>query len=146
MVRMGRLAHGGTVLATAAAGAVRALVVPRRRRPTTGPDRRPARWQVVTVDRPPEQVLPGGRWPEPLRPLDGAVELYLRPAPGGRGTELSARPLGGRPELPGMAAHLVGDDPGLLIRETLRRAKQYVETGEVLRADRSRLDRPVVRR
>ncbi|MEV0153984.1 hypothetical protein AB0H57_09625 [Micromonospora sp. NPDC050686] len=144
MVRMGRLAHGGTVLVTAAAGVARALRVPRRRRPGTGPDPRPARWQVVTVDRPPEQVLPQGRWPEPLRRLDGAVELCLRPAPGGRGTELAARQLAGRAALPGMAAHLVGDDPGLLIRETLRQAKQYVETGEVLRPDRSRLDRPAV--
>ncbi|SCG49416.1 SRPBCC family protein [Micromonospora coxensis] len=126
--------------------ALRARVVPRwRRRPgAVGADPRPGRWQVVTVDRPAAEVLPGGRWPEPLRPLDGAVELWLRPAPGGRGTELAARPLGGVATLPGMAAHLVGDDPGLFLRDTLRRVKQLVETGEVLRADASPMDRPAV--
>ncbi|WP_413644490.1 hypothetical protein [Micromonospora sp. RTP1Z1] len=143
---MGRLTRGTLGLAVAAAGttAVRALVVPRRRSwpRVAGADPRPARWQVVTVAGPPESVLPGGRWPEPLRRLDGAVEVHARPAPGGRGTELAARPLGGSPRLPGMAAHLVGDVPGLLIREALRAAKQLTETGEVLRADRSRLDRP----
>ncbi|MEV4493429.1 hypothetical protein AB0K04_25365 [Micromonospora coxensis] len=126
--------------------ALRARLVPRRRRRpgAVGADPRPGRWQVVTVDRPAAEVLPGGRWPEPLRPLDGAVELWLRPAPGGRGTELAARPLGGVATLPGMAAHLVGDDPGLFLRDTLRRVKQLVETGEVLRADASPTDRPAV--
>ncbi|GAA4567987.1 hypothetical protein GCM10023176_21500 [Micromonospora coerulea] len=143
---MGRLARGTIALAVAAAGAAAGRALPVRRRRSwprvTGADPRPARWQVVTVAGPPEAVLPGGRWPEPLRRLDGAVELHARPAPGGRGTELAARPLGDSPPLPGLAAHLVGDDPGLLIREALRAAKQLTETGEVLRADRSRLDRP----
>jgi hypothetical protein len=113
------------------------------RRPTdAGTDPRPGRWQVVTVAGRPEDVLPLGRWPEPLRRLDGAVELYARPAPGGRGTELAARPLGADRGFPGMAAHLLGEDPGRLIRRALREAKQLAETGEVLRADRSRVDRP----
>ncbi|WP_370461993.1 hypothetical protein [Micromonospora sp. ALFpr18c] len=102
-------------------------------------------WEVVTVDRPPEQVLPGGRWPEPLRRLDGAVEVRVRTAPGDRGTELAARPLAGASPAVGLAAHLVGDDPRLLVRRTLRQVKQRVETGEVLRADRSALDRPEAR-
>ncbi|MEV0807098.1 hypothetical protein [Micromonospora sp. NPDC050200] len=143
-----RVLLGGLALAAATAGAAarRALVVPRRRSwpRVAGTDRRPGRWQVVTVDRPPGEVLPGGRWPDPLRPLDGAVELHLRPAPGGRGSELAARPLGGVATLPGMAAHLVGDDPGLFLRDVLRRVKQLTETGEVLRADRSPVDRPAV--
>ncbi|MEU4713705.1 hypothetical protein AB0F73_08655 [Micromonospora purpureochromogenes] len=145
---MGRRVLGGLTLAAVAGGALalRALVVPRRGRwpRAAGADPRPGRWQVVTVDRPPAVVLPGGRWPEPLRPLDGAVELRLRPAPGGRGSELAARPLGGVVTLPGMAAHLVGDDPGLFLRDVLRRVKQLTETGEVLRADRSAVDRPAV--
>ncbi len=125
--------------------AARALVRRRERRPrAAGTDPRPGRWQVVTVAGRPEEVLPPGRWPDPLRRLDGAVELYARPAPGGRGTELAARPLGGNRGFPGMAAHLVGDDPGRYIRQALREAKQLAETGEVLRADRSRLDRPEV--
>jgi hypothetical protein len=150
---MGRLLRSRAAVGAAAAGAgaagagvLRALVVPRRRGwpRAAGPDPRPARWQVVTVDREPAQVAPGGRWPEPLRRLDGAVELDLRPAPGGRGTELAARPRGGIPAPPGLAAHLAGDDPGLLIRSALREAKQLAETGEVLRPDRSPVDRPAV--
>ncbi|PTA47154.1 hypothetical protein C8054_06525 [Micromonospora sp. RP3T] len=138
MTRTGRLADGVRALAAG----VLALV--HRRRAATDP--RPGRWQVVTVTGRPEQVLPGGRWPEPLRPLDGAVEVWARPAPGGRGTELAVRPLGGTPALAGFAAHLVGDDPGRYLRQVLRQTRQLLETGEVLRADRSPLDRPAARR
>ncbi|MFF4876065.1 MULTISPECIES: hypothetical protein [unclassified Micromonospora] len=142
---MGRLVRAGSALGGAAlVGAARLLRVPRWRG-RTGADGDPAaraRWEVVTVGRPPERVLPGGRWPEPLRRLDGAVEVRMRPAPGDRGTELAARPLAGATPTVGLAAHLVGDDPGLLVRRTLRQVKQHIETGEVLRADRSALDRP----
>ncbi|MGY0004594.1 hypothetical protein [Micromonospora sp. I033] len=138
---MRRLA--GTGLALVTAGGAGVLVRRHRRRPSrAATDLRPGRWQVVTVAGRPDEVLPSGRWPEPLRPLDGAVELSARPAPGGRGTELAARLPGGGPALPGLAAHLLGDDPGRFLRRLLREAKQLVETGEVLRADRSRLDRP----
>ncbi|MEU2611165.1 hypothetical protein ABZ570_06180 [Micromonospora sp. NPDC007271] len=145
MARMGRLAGGGILVV--AAGAVAARVLVRRGERwlhAAGPDPRPGRWQVVTVAGRPEEVLPRGRWPEPLRRLDGAVEVHARSAPGGRGTELAARPLGGEPRLTGLAAHLVGDDPGGFIRQALRKTKQLAETGEVLRPDRSRLDRPGV--
>ncbi|MGW4296558.1 hypothetical protein ACWEH1_26465 [Micromonospora chersina] len=141
MARMGRLAGGGLALVLAG-GALARVRRHRRRPPRAAPDPRPGRWQVVTMAGRPEDVLPPGRWPEPLRRLDGAVELSARPAPGGRGTELAIRPLGGEPTLPGLAAHLVGDDPGRFLRQALREAKQLMETGEVLRADRSRLDRP----
>ncbi|QLQ37258.1 hypothetical protein [Micromonospora robiginosa] len=133
MARTGRLVGA----LTRTARGVRALT---RRR--AGTDPRPARWQVVTVTGRPEQVLPAGRWPEPLRRLDGAVEVWARPAPGGRGTELAVRPLGGASTLPGFAAHLVGDDPGRFLRQVLRETRQLLETGEVLRADRAPLDRP----
>ncbi|MEO3769581.1 hypothetical protein [Micromonospora sp. B9E7] len=157
---MGRLARAGPAFGSGAlAGAARLLRVPRwlgwpgadgdaaarRRTGADGDPVGPARWEVVTVDRPPEQVLPDGRWPEPLRRLDGAIEVRVRPAPGDRGTELAARPLAGGTPPAGLAAHLVGDDPGLLVRRTLRQVKQHVEAGEVLRADRSPLDRPEVR-
>ncbi|MEV0429881.1 hypothetical protein [Micromonospora sp. NPDC050495] len=144
MARMGRLT-GGVITLVVAAGVTAARALVRREGVRSGPggtDPRPGRWQVVTVAGRPEEVLPGGRWPEPLRRLGGAVELSARPAPGGRGTELAARPLGGEPELPGLAAHLVGDEPGRFVRQVLREVKQLAETGEVLRADRSRLDRP----
>ncbi|WP_435819358.1 hypothetical protein [Micromonospora violae] len=163
---MRRLVRAGPALGGAAlAGAARLLRVPRRRgrfgadgdtavrgwfgadgaRGRSGANGDAAgRWEVVTVDRPPEQVLPDGRWPEPLRRLGGAVEVRMRAAPGDRGTELAARPLTGVTPPTGLAAHLVGDDPGLLVRRTLRQVKQRVEAGEVLRADRSALDRPEV--
>lgn len=141
-----RLAGGGIALGAAAVGAaaVRALTAPRRVGWPDGGDGRPARWQVVTVDRPPGQVLPEGRWPEPLRRLGDAVQVRVRPAPGDRGTELAARPRPGAGPPPGLAVHLVGDDPGRLVRQALREAKQLAETGEVLRPDRGELDRPAV--
>ncbi|MFF5074379.1 hypothetical protein ACFY2R_25015 [Micromonospora olivasterospora] len=135
----------GAVAAGAVAGATAARTLCARRgkgRPGARP--RPGRWEVVTVDRPPERVLPGGRWPEPLRRLGAAVEVAAGPAPGGRGTELAARPAGGAAALPGMAAHLAGDDPGRFVRAALREAKQLAETGELLRPDRSPLDGPAV--
>ncbi|WP_433282710.1 hypothetical protein [Micromonospora sp. CA-244673] len=134
---MGRLAGGG--FAVLAAG----VLVRRHRHRPAAPGPAPGRWQVLTVAGRPEEVLPRGRRPAPLHRLGGAVELSARPAPGGRGTELAARlPAGGEAMLPGLAAHLVGDDPGRFLRQALRETKQLVETGEVLRADRSRLDRP----
>ncbi|MET8280718.1 hypothetical protein [Micromonospora sp. NPDC005174] len=147
MGRRRRLMRAGSALGGGArAGAARLLRVPRRGG-RTGADQDPttAGWEVVTVDRPPEQVLPGGRWPEPLRHLDGVVEVRVRQAPGDRGTELAARPLPRATAAAGLAAHLVGDDPRMLVRRTLRQVKQRVEAGEVLRADRSAVDRPRVR-
>ncbi|WP_244236742.1 hypothetical protein [Micromonospora violae] len=142
---MRRLVRAGFALGGAAlAGAARLLRVPRQRGRFGADGDAAGRWEVVTVDRPPEQVLPDGRWPEPLRRLGGAVEVRMRAAPGDRGTELAARPLTGVTPPTGLAAHLVGDDPGLLVRRTLRQVKQRVEAGEVLRADRSALDRPEV--
>ncbi|WP_433386857.1 hypothetical protein [Micromonospora sp. KLBMP9576] len=141
---MGRVAGtAGAALAVAAAG--RTLVVRRRGSSwprAAGADPQPGRWQVVTIDRAPGEVLPGGRWPEPLRRLGGAVQVELRPAPGCRGTELAARPLAGAPAPAGLAAHLVGDDPGLLVRRALWEVRQLAETGEALRADRAAADRP----
>jgi hypothetical protein len=144
MGRRRRVTRAGSALGGGAlAGAARLLRVPRRRgRPDADRDLTAAGWEVVTVDRPPGQVLPGGRWPEPLRRLDGVVEVRVRPAPGDRGTELAARPLARPAATAGLAAHLVGDDPQLLVRRTLRQVKQRAEAGEVLRADRSALDRP----
>ncbi|GIJ09237.1 hypothetical protein ACFFMR_23475 [Micromonospora andamanensis] len=132
MGRVGTVVAVAGALGVAAARATR-TAVSRQRAWRAGP---PHRWQVVTVDRPPEQVLPSAVWPEPLRRLDGAVEVTVARAPGGRGTELAAR---ARPHAawPGLSAHLLGDDPGLLVRRTLWQVKQLAETGEVLRADRA---------
>ncbi|MER7164678.1 hypothetical protein ABT336_01185 [Micromonospora sp. NPDC000207] len=142
---MGPRSRGGlmVVAAAVAMAAGRALVAAGRRHGRRRAGAAGAyRWQVVTVDRSPAEVLPGGVWPEPLRRLDGAVEVQVGPAPGARGTELAARFRPGGPPLPGLAAHLVGDDPELLLRRTLLQVKQLAETGELLRSERSPFDRP----
>lgn len=95
---------------------------------------------MVTINRPPNEVLPGGRRPEPLRRLGRAIQVDVWPAPAGRGTELAARIRPGA-TLPGLAAHVAGDHPERVVRTALRQAKQLAETGEVLRADRSPIDR-----
>ncbi|MDG4796336.1 hypothetical protein [Micromonospora sp. WMMD1082] len=134
-------ALGAATVRSARAAVGRRWSAGRRRSAPAGG--RPGRWQVVTVDRSPPEVLPEGAWPEPLRRLDGAVEVALRRAPGGRGTELAARPLP-HAAWPGLAAHLLGDDPALLVRRTLWQVKQLTEAGELLRADRPPGDRRAV--
>jgi hypothetical protein len=42
----------------------------------------PDRWHTVTVNRPPEEVAPEGRLPEPLAALGDTIEVRTRPAPG----------------------------------------------------------------
>jgi hypothetical protein len=94
------------------------------------------RWHSVTVNRPPEEVAPEGRLPEPLAGLGDAVEVRLRPAPGGRGTEMAARLRDGAPAGPsGAVARIAGKDPRQEVRAALRQSKQLLETGEVLTPD-----------
>ena len=98
----------------------------------TGPR---SRWRAVTVNRPPEEVMPDGP-PGPLAELGDRVEVEVRPAPGGRGSELRARLR--TPEPTGAAsaaARLSGNDPRQRVRAALREAKQLIEVGEVLRVD-----------
>jgi hypothetical protein len=83
-----------------------------------------ARWQVVTVNRPPDEVAPDGQVPGRLGGLGDAVEIQVRSAPGDRGTELAARPRPGAPAS--------GDDPRQTVRMALRDTKQLIETGEIL--------------
>lgn len=103
------------------------------------------RWLVVTVNRPPEQVAPDGRLPQPLAEL-GQVEVQIRPAPGDRGTEIAARPVTPVPSgLPAAAARIAGSDPRQPIREALRKSKMLLETGEVLEPDRQTTARVTLR-
>jgi hypothetical protein len=103
----------------------------------------PDRWHTVTVNRPPEEVAPEGRLPEPLATLGDAVEVRLRPAPGGRGTELAARLRQNVPAGPAEAlARAAGSDPRQDLRAALRQSKQLLETGEVLTPD----EQPTARR
>jgi hypothetical protein len=106
--------------------------------PNGGPDGGPdgTRWQGVTVVGGPDDVAPGGRLPEPLAALGDRVETRVRPAPGGKGTEIAARlrtpvPTG----ISGALARAANKDPRQDVRSALRRSKQLVEVGEVLAVD-----------
>jgi hypothetical protein len=73
----------------------------------------------------------------PLNDPD-AVAVTTVPAPGGRGTEL--RVIWQTEELTGIGravARFTGDDPQVRLDDVLRRLKQLIETGEVLRSDGS---------
>jgi uncharacterized membrane protein len=94
-------------------------------------------WDAELVeDRPGERIawrsLPGAT-------VDNRGSVVFRPAPGGRGTEVALEleysPPGGR--LGGTVAKLFGEDPTQQVRDDLRRFKQVVETGEVIRSEGS---------
>ncbi len=94
------------------------------------------RWLAVTVNCPPERFPPEGELPGPVAKLSDIAEVRVRPAPGGRGTELAMRlfqqpPVG----TAGAVARLSGDDPRQRVRVALRDAKSLIETGEVLKPD-----------
>jgi hypothetical protein len=81
------------------------------------------RWNVVSVNLPPHDVMPDGRLPGPLAELEGEIEVQVRPAPADKGTEVFARYAG---------AH---DGDRQRLRTALRHAKMILETGEVLESD-----------
>ncbi|GGQ75200.1 hypothetical protein GCM10010166_51440 [Couchioplanes caeruleus subsp. azureus] len=100
-----------------AAGAVAtaATVVSRRRsRPRAG---EAARRHVITVFRPFDE-LTAAQLPGSLTELGDAVEVSLRAAPGGRGTEI--------------AVAAVGDTSPERIRRALRETRSLLEAGDVL--------------
>jgi hypothetical protein len=133
---MNRAVGGAAVLAGAAAGgvAVRGIRSARQRGAARG--RMLSRWHVVTIFRPPAEVAPGGRPPEPIAELGDRVEVRVRPAPADRGTELGVRLRAPEPSgILSIAARLSRKDPRYEVRRAVRHAKQLVETGEVLRPD-----------
>jgi hypothetical protein len=100
------------VLGMAGLGGVTAYRLWQARRPHPEDGR-----HVITVNVPLDEVterLPG----ELTEPL-GAIEVTLRPAPGGRGTEIHARAVDGA----------VSDDQ---LRKALRNSRSVLEVGEVL--------------
>jgi hypothetical protein len=119
---IGALAVAGIAVSTAAA----------RRKSAEQPNR----WLGVTVNLPPEQVEGDPRLQDAFAALAEEAETRVRPAPGGRGTELAAKPLepatGG---LGGAAKRLAGRDPRQPVRSALRDIKSVLETGEVIRPD-----------
>lgn len=71
--------------------------------------------------------------------IESSGEVTFTTAPGGRGTEVRAvlheRPKGGG--LAAAAAALLGADGDQQVRDDLRRFKQLLETGEVVRSEAS---------
>lgn len=123
----------GMAAAAVLAAMVRRSRARRSREPAVVADPRAAdagRWLVVTVNCSPERLRD---LPAPLARLGTSIETRITPAPGGRGTELAARPLG--PDRSGLLARLSGRDPRQAVRAALRDAKSLVETGEVLVPD-----------
>ncbi|MFG1922325.1 hypothetical protein [Cryptosporangium sp. NPDC048952] len=103
-----------------------------RRAARNSPAAEQSHWRFVTVNVAPEQVRP---FPQPLRELD--AEIVVRPAPGGRGTEIGVRLNEGEPTGAKAAAQrFAGTDPRQAVRKALRDAKQLLETGEILSPDR----------
>jgi uncharacterized protein (DUF1778 family) len=100
--------------------------VPGTGRPPVQDDPKTAvrRWRVVTVLCSPEEVGTGDALPAPLARFRDRIEIRVTPAPGDKGTELAAR----------FRDQATEDDIGEL-RSALRRAKQVLEVGEVLRVD-----------
>src|SRR5215468_1349492 len=83
-----------TAAAVAVGGAGMRIAVARKRAgwPTRPPHRPPEpHWHSVTVNVPAERLSAGGRPPAELADLGELVEVRIREAPGGRGTELAAR-------------------------------------------------------
>jgi hypothetical protein len=129
--RPGRLAAGLGVLGLGL-GAVRLTRHVRARRDSDG---RPAVRgnAIITVVGSRESVM------EAWQAFDErpAGDVVFRDAPGGRGTEIHvtwddrapAGPLGSA------ARKITGDDPLQVARDALRRFKQLVETGEIVRSE-----------
>lgn len=93
-----------------------------------------SRWRSVTINRRPEELLTDGQLPAPLADLGDDIEIRVRPAPGGKGSELAAR-LRSEPSGPSVLGRIAGHDPRQDLRSALRQAKQLIEVGEVLRVD-----------
>jgi len=94
-------------------------------------------WDAETVeDRPNEVIawrsLPGAR-------VENAGRVTFRPAPGDQGTEVRVEMDANIPAGPigAMVAKLFGEDPSVQVGDDLRRFKQVLEAGEVVRSEGS---------
>jgi hypothetical protein len=93
------------------------------------------RWLVLTVNRRQQEIAPHNTWPEPLAELGDAVEIELRQAPAGKGTEIAVRLRDPQSASSGVAARVAGTSSLQEIRSALRKTKQILEVGEVLKVD-----------
>ncbi|MET9019942.1 hypothetical protein ABZV93_08180 [Actinopolymorpha sp. NPDC004070] len=89
-----------------------------------------SRWEVITINRSPEEVAPGGRLPGPLAEFGDAVEVRISPAPADRGTEIAGR--WRQSSQFGTADGPNGEGDAQPLRSALRATRQLVEVGEVL--------------
>jgi uncharacterized membrane protein len=102
-----------------------------------GPVRTSVSWDAELVDDVRGERIAWRSLPRADIPNEGSVDL--RPAPGGRGTEVRVHlrysiPMGRA----GQAfARLFGEEPHQQVEDDLRRFKQVMETGEVVRSDGS---------
>lgn len=107
----------------------------RSRWTATAPAGRQVSWEAEITADVPEEILAWRSLPGADVPNTGRVRF--RPAPGGRGTEvhvqLTYAPPAGR--LGAAAAKLFGEDPSQQLHDDLRRVKQVLETGEVVRTE-----------
>ncbi|MEV7429362.1 MULTISPECIES: hypothetical protein [unclassified Nocardioides] len=98
-----------------------------------GPGHAASGWLAVTVLCEPSDIDETAL-PVPLAELADRIEVRVRPAPAGKGTELAARLREGSGS--GTAPQrLSGSDPEADLRSALRQAKQLIEVGEVLAVD-----------
>jgi hypothetical protein len=116
----------------AGADVVRRLAEPDGHGDGTQPDR----WHFVTVYREMDEVAPGGQVPEQLAELGDAIDVQIRPAADGKGTEVGARVRSPVPSGAGeVVARAAGDDPRQELRLRLRQTKALIECGEVVQPE-----------
>jgi uncharacterized membrane protein len=102
---------------------------------SAGPRGRTMRWDAEIVEDQPDKAIAWRSLPGADVPNRGRVSF--RDAPGGRGTEVRLE-IGYDPPGGGLAstiALLFGEEPRQQVRDDLRRFKQVMETGEVVRSD-----------
>jgi hypothetical protein len=106
---------------------IRSVIDPASTTSAGAADEPASRWLVVTVYREPTEV-DTGQLPAPLAELGDRIEIQVRPAADGKGTEVAAR-------MRDPAAKGGGREARDEVRSALRRAKQLIEVGEVLAVD-----------
>jgi hypothetical protein len=134
--------------AVAGGGVVTSRALARRSGQQRGGTSKQQRWHALTVNLPLADVAPGGRLPAPLAALTD-VDVQLREAPGGKGTEIAVRLLSEPTGASAVAVRVTGKDPRHAVRRALRETRSLLETGEVLQPDapsttrRTLLSRPL---
>ena len=91
-------------------------------------------WLVVSIHREPTEI-DATSLPAPLAAYGDRIETRIRPAAGGKGTELAVRPAQRSSGSASGPARLLGSDAQGDLRSALRKAKQLIEVGEVLEVD-----------